>query len=166
MTGPITEEWLKAAGFRWSQFDRQPGKHWTLWLGWAMEDGPDLEDVGLELARGYDGKWYCWLRSDTAGRYTRFVHVRHLRWIDELGELIAAIAGRPFDPADVFYGALLTKERADRRRAEDERMDRQMLREHRWRQDGKDETLGRATPEHLAAYEARRADRDCDPKIG
>ena len=155
---PITEEWLKEVGFRWSQFDRQPDKHWTLWLGAAIEDGPDLEDIGIEVAPGYDGKWYCWLRSDTAGRYTRFVHVRHLRWKSELCELVAAIAGRALDPKDVFYGALQTKARAERYRAEADRLDRRMLAQHSWKQDGSDSTLGRATPEHLNAYETRRAE--------
>lgn len=150
---PIIEEWLKGAGFRWSQFDHQPDKHWTLWVGAANGDSHDLEDIGLELAPGYDGKWYCWLRSDTAGRYSRFVHVRHLRWVDELVELIAAVAGRPFDSGDVFYGALHTQERAARFRAEADRLDRKILREHSWRTDVSDETLGRATPAHLAAYE-------------
>lgn len=154
--GPLTEDWLRSVGFRWSQFDRQPDKHWTLWLGWAMEDGPDVEDVGLELAPGYDGKWYCWLRSDAAGRYSRFVHIRHLRWCEELTDLIAAIAGRPFDPADVFYGGLVTRARADRYRQEADRLDRRMLREHRWDQDGKDETLGGARSEHLVEFEKRR----------
>jgi hypothetical protein len=32
---PISEAWLKAAGFKWSQLDRQPDKHWILWLGGA-----------------------------------------------------------------------------------------------------------------------------------
>jgi hypothetical protein len=27
---PITEEWLKAVGFRWRQIDRQPSKQWLL----------------------------------------------------------------------------------------------------------------------------------------
>lgn len=153
---PVTEERLANAGFTWSQFERQPDKHWTIWLGAASGDGPDLEDVGLELAAGYDGKWYCWLRSDTAGRYTRFVHVRYLRWWDELVDLISAVSGRPFDPADVFYGALQTKARADRFRAESERLDRRMLAQHTWSTDLRDETLGRATPEHLQAYEKGR----------
>lgn len=151
MTAPITEDWLRDSGFRWSQFERQSDKHWTLWLGWAMEDGPCVEDVGLEVAPGYDGKWYCWLRSDTAHRYGRFVHVRHLRWQTELTDLIAAVAGRPFDPADVFFGGLLTKERADRQRAEADRLDRVMLREHTWSTDGDDDTLGGARAEHLPA---------------
>ena len=30
---PLTEEWLKENGFKWHQFDRQPDKHWLLWLG-------------------------------------------------------------------------------------------------------------------------------------
>ncbi|MFZ5747169.1 MAG: hypothetical protein ACOY45_05865 [Pseudomonadota bacterium] len=151
--GPIHEEWLKECGFRWSQFERQSSKHWTLWLGAAMEDGPDLEDIGLELAPGYDGKWYCWLRADTAGRYSRFVHVRHLRWQEEVTDLIAAIAGRPFDPRDVFYGGLRTKAQADRFRAEAERLDRKILDSERWRRDAPGDAIGGATADHLAAFE-------------
>lgn len=156
MSEPITEERLANAGFCWSQFDRQPDKQWTLWVGAASDDGPDLEDIGLELAPGYDGKWFCWLRSDAGGRYSRFVHVRRLRWWNDLVALIAAISGRPFDPADVFYGALHSAARAERFRAERDRLDRRMLAQHTWRTDLKDETLGRATPEHLEAYEGRR----------
>jgi len=29
----LTEEWLKRVGFKWHQLDRQPDKHWLLWLG-------------------------------------------------------------------------------------------------------------------------------------
>lgn len=32
---PLTEEWLRQAGFRWDQLDRQPTKQWTLWMGGA-----------------------------------------------------------------------------------------------------------------------------------
>lgn len=37
---PITEEWLKSVGFKWHQFDRQPDKHWLLWLGGGLKERP------------------------------------------------------------------------------------------------------------------------------
>lgn len=158
MSEAITEDWLRACGFRWSQFERQPTKHWTLWMGNAVEDGPDLEDIGIELAPGYDGKWHCWFRSDMAGRYCRFVHIRYLRWTDEVTDLIAALCGRPFNPADVFYGGLVTPARADRYRTEAERLDRQILRSNPWESDGKDQSLAGARAEHLHEYENRRSE--------
>lgn len=157
MKMPIDATWLAEIGFRWSQFDRQPDKHWTLWLGWAMEEGPCVQDVGLEVAPGYDGKWFCWLRSDTAHRYSRFVHIRHIRTQDELIALISAIAGRPFDPANVYYGNLLTPARAARQRLEDERLDRRLDKKTRWSTDlSEDPTLAGARTEHLVDFEKRR----------
>jgi hypothetical protein len=49
MTLPITEEWLKLVGFRWHQLERQPSRHWLLWLGGALDDGtvPAVEDLGI-----------------------------------------------------------------------------------------------------------------------
>ena len=51
----ITEDWLKSVGFKWDQFERQPTKNWTLWLGGCQEchrqnnwTGP--EDFGITLA--------------------------------------------------------------------------------------------------------------------
>lgn len=113
--GPITAEWLAEIGFKHHQFDRQPDKHWLLWIGWAMEEGSiDAEDIGVEVAPSFDGKWHCWFRSDAGGRYGRFLHLRYLRWREELTEIIAALVGRPFDPDHAFYGSLHTPERAAR----------------------------------------------------
>ena len=160
MSGPITEEWLKQVGFVWSQFDRQPDKHWTLWLGPAIaESNTAFEDIGLELAPWADGEWFCWLRSDAGGRYSRFVHVRHLRWCEEVGELVAALSGTPLDPAKVYFGALKGVERAERIRAERDRLDRRMLRNDHPRHDvERDPALGGARAEHLQAYKERRGD--------
>src|SRR5579885_196517 len=55
---PITEEWLKSIGFRWHQFDRQPDRHWLLWLGGAIGDGAaftSYEDLGIEVAPSLRG---------------------------------------------------------------------------------------------------------------
>lgn len=96
---PITADWLKSLGFRWHQFDRQPDRHWLLWIGNAFEDDcADLEDIGIELAPGHDGKWFCWFRSDAGSRYGRFLHVRHLRWQSDVIGMLEGIAGRRFNP--------------------------------------------------------------------
>ena len=49
---PITEEWLREVGFKWHQFDRQPTKHWLLWLAdtFPRRMFHDNEDFGIELA--------------------------------------------------------------------------------------------------------------------
>src|SRR5262245_40223058 len=80
----ITDEWLAEVGFKWHQLERQPYKHWLLWLGDAIKDSENLkssEDLGIEVTqRGeYDESYYCWLRADYAGRYSRFIFVRYLR---------------------------------------------------------------------------------------
>lgn len=31
----ITEDWLRDCGFKWEQHERQPAKHWVLWIGVA-----------------------------------------------------------------------------------------------------------------------------------
>jgi hypothetical protein len=56
----ITEEWLKEAGFKWHQLDRQPDKQWLLWLGRAIDDA-DFEDLGIEVSRtlGDGATWHC-----------------------------------------------------------------------------------------------------------
>jgi hypothetical protein len=76
---PITEEWLKEVGFKWHQFDRQPDKQWLLWLGDHTDSG-DTQALGIELTVGTRGEfWFCWLRSDTSHRYSRFLHIRHMK---------------------------------------------------------------------------------------
>jgi hypothetical protein len=169
-TGPITEDWLKSVGFKFHQLERQADKHWLLWLGDATRERhsfTSFEDIGIELApcwwknsKGDDagdlGTWFCWFRSDAAGRYHRFIHIRNLRTIGELVQLIEAIAGQKWNPANNLYGSMRKPEDAERIRREDaQRFDRQLILEsndwHKWSDVEKDDTRGRALPEHMTA---------------
>lgn len=155
MTDPITEEWLKANGFKWHQLDRQPDKHWLLWLGGAIDGGmfTTFEDLGIEVAPNCPtdrAKWFCWLRGDSAGRYHRFIHLRHIETTADLVKIIEAISGATFDPANCIVGSLRRPEHAARIRAEWERADLRLKRGgYPWSEAEKDDTRGRALPEHL-----------------
>jgi hypothetical protein len=157
MSEPITEDWLKSVGFKWSQFERQPSKHWTLWLGACLEcdfrrGGSDSEELGIELADGRDGAWFCWLRSDTAGRYHRFIHIRHLRNQRQLIGIVEAFTGLPWNPANHFYGSVRCDKCAARFRKEEERFDRKLMAEsHPWTEQEKDETRSKPLIEHVDA---------------
>lgn len=157
----ISEGWLKANGFKWHQFDRQPDKHWLLWLGWAVDDGmfTTFEDLGLELAPTLSGKWFCWLRGDSAGRYHRFIHVRHLQETFEVVRLIEAMTGRAFKRENCMHGILRTQEQADRLRQERDRLDQRLLRQGApWTEVEKDDAIGRPLIEHQDAHlRARKA---------
>jgi hypothetical protein len=122
MDEPITEQWLREVGFKW---DRPFGveKHWTLWMGGAVSERPaySSEDLGVELSAQADGSWFCWIRADYAGRYSRFVHVRYLRKQSELTALIAALTGFPFDAANCMYGSYHRPEVAARLREDYEK---------------------------------------------
>lgn len=156
---PITEEWLRSCGFKWEQYDRQTDRMWTLWLGSALVDErsgnkrrmfADTTDVGIEVsACQRDGKvenWSCFLRSDAAGRYHRFIHIRYLIYQDELAALIEGLTGQAFIPANCFYGAMEFPENAERRRAELDRIDRRLIADRgKWHDHEKDDTRGRAT---------------------
>lgn len=155
----LTEEWLKANGFKWHQFDRQPSKHWLLWLGSAMGDwGTSYEDLGIEVANGHrDAKWFCWLRADSAGRYHRFIHIRHLETVDDLTGMIAGLIGRPFDPAHAMYGHLYTPSQAAELRERDERLDQRLKRDHpTWYEPEEDDTLGGPLVDHLIPFAKAR----------
>lgn len=170
MVSPITEDWLKAAGFKWHQFDLQPDKHWLLWLGDALKESSRLtsfSDIGLELAPawwknrndediGNVGAWHCWFRADVAGRYHRFIHIRHLKSTGDLILLIEAITGQLWNPQNNLYGSMRTPEDAKRIREENNRLDRRMMFERgewaKWSDVEKDDTRGRALPEHLEAH--------------
>ncbi|SLK03616.1 hypothetical protein [Novosphingobium mathurense] len=150
----LTEDWLKANGFKWHQFDRQPSKQWLLWIGSAMGDKmTSYEDLGIEVAPGHDGKWFCWLRSDSAGRYHRFIHIRHIESVDDLTGMIAGLIGRPFDPWNALYGHLYTPEQAQRLRSEDERLDMRLRRANpHWYASEKDHTRGGPLIDHVNAH--------------
>ena len=129
MSEPITETWLRDVGFKWG--DEFNGvKHWILWMGGAVASKNSFasEDLGVEVAKTFsnDGAWHCWIRADYCGRYSRFVHIRYLRHQHELTELIAAMTGFPFDPANSAYGSYHRPEAAERLRGYRERLEVQM----------------------------------------
>jgi hypothetical protein len=161
---PITEDWLKSVGFKWHQFDRQPDKQWLLWLGGGLKQKPALtcsEDIGIELAANTpprDGEikdWFCWLRSDGAGRYHRFIHLRHIETRNDVIGLVEAISGRPWTPENHIYGSLHSPANADRIRLDRQRLDQRLIHEsgpfNKWAEIEKDDTRGRALPEHMTA---------------
>jgi hypothetical protein len=160
---PLTEDWLKACGFRWHQFERQTSKHWLMWIGTAARGEGFLasyEDLGVELAQGgRDGDadwWFCWLRDDAAGIYHRFIHIRHIRTRGDLAQLIEGLIGYAFDPANAPFGTLLKPEHAARVREEYERIDRKMNRERpKWSTIEEDEARSRPLPEDLEARVGR-----------
>lgn len=167
----ITEDWLKSIGFKWHQLDRQPSKHWLLWIGGAAENENRFqcsEDLGIELAwsgwhnsagqvSGFPDEWHCWLRADSAGRYHRFIHIRHLKTRRDLLTLIHGLIGRAFQPEDCFYGILHTPDQAEKIRRDNDRLDKKLLRDgYPWAEIEKDDSMGRALPEHREAYEKAR----------
>lgn len=123
----ITEDWLRETGFRWEQLDRQPTKHWVLWLDRAEPDACGMidNDLGVEVAEStyHKGYWNCWIRSDVAGRYSKIIHVRPVYFQDELIRLFESLSGHRWNPGDVFYGRFRSPLAADRLRAASERID-------------------------------------------
>jgi len=153
----ITEGWLTEIGFRWHQLDRQPFKQWLLWIGEAADPATCFEDLGIEVAPTCSGdSWHCWARADYSGRYSRFVHLRHIVSREELIFLLEGMVGRGFDRSDVFNGIWMAPGRAARVRGEEQRLDRRIMRERPWRSIEHDETRGRALPEHAQAYEDQK----------
>lgn len=146
MNEPITEAWLSEVGFKWHQLERQQHRHWLLWLGDALsERATSFDELGIEVSMGSGGQWFCWLRSDHAGRYSRFIHIRYIQTQAELIGLIEGITGCTWRPQDVWYGSLRTPVMAQRLREESERLDRQMLRDGpKWREIEKDDSRDRA----------------------
>ena len=64
-----------------------------------------------------------------AGKYSRFLHVRHLSRQEEVVALIEALTGRKWNPADVFYGAMRSPEEAEYLRRDALRLDQRLGRE-------------------------------------
>ena len=154
---PISEDWLRDSGFKWHQIERQPSKHWVLWLGDAIDERMvSFEDLGVEVAvdsRDEKPFAYVWLRADYAGRYSRFLHVRHMKTVDELIRLIEGVTGQTWDIGNNFYGSMCTPKQAERRRREQERLDLRMLQGRKWYDVEKDDNRGRALPVHLRKTE-------------
>lgn len=166
----ITEDWLKSVGFRWHQFNRQPSRHWLLWLGDAMNGGgfSSFEDIGVELAAGAWNQhrddhddWFCWIRGDSCHRYHRFIHVRHVLHQREVIRLVEGLTNLDWNPANHLYGSVRTPANAERIRREDaERLDRAERWHQRptWAEVEKDDTRGRALPEHMEVAEKTRTE--------
>ncbi len=154
---PITEEWLRAVGFKWHQVERQPSKHWLLWIGGLQGrswDGP--EDLGIEVAYGsYNEKthtndlWHCWLRCDSSHRYHRFLHIRSLEFKRELIVMIEGLTGQQWNPENNRYGCMRRPEHAIRLREEADRLDRQIMGSVPWSESEKDDTRVMPLREHL-----------------
>lgn len=162
----LSEEWLKSAGFKWHQLERQPAKMWTLWLGGCTRTGiSSFEDLGIEVADngGYPkpGAFTVFLRADHAGRYSRFIHIRYVYSQEEVIAIIEALTGQKWDPANNIYGSMHTPEQAKRITEESKRLDLQWLRaNHKWNEIEKDDTRGKALPEHYEAAEKARKEQE------
>ena len=146
MNNPISEEWLKSVGFRWDEWERSGGKHWTLWFGGLDENGFDsFEDLGLELARAIRDEWgwNCWMRSDCSHKYARFIHVRHVHTCGDVVQLIVALTGMDWKPENHLYGSIRRQKSADYIRATEKRLDRQIMKTSKWDEHEKDESQSR-----------------------
>jgi hypothetical protein len=65
------------------------------------------------LAANVPARDFCWLRSDCAGRYHRFIHLRHVANRSDVMALVTAISGRPWTPENHIYGSLHSPANAD-----------------------------------------------------
>jgi hypothetical protein len=66
--------------------------------------------MGIEVSRslGDDATWDCWLRRDTAGRYSRFIHIRRVKMQSDVIVPIEALTGQTWDPSNKLYGSMYT----------------------------------------------------------
>ncbi len=151
---PLTEDWLKEVGFKWHQHNRQPSKHWLLWLGHAIPShNCGMEDLGIEIAHcgGRSDEWFCWLRCDTAHRYHRFIHIRHLKIRQEVIDLVQSLSTHTWNPDNHRYGSVYSPEQMARILQDEQRLDHQIRREcpKWWSEIEEDDTRGRALPDHM-----------------
>lgn len=127
MDDPITEDWLSEVGFKWHQGERQPNKHWTLWLGWgSSETRQDMHDIGIEITMsgwpnrfgqyvGDKTKWMCWIARK--GSYGFFV--RDIKLKDDVIKLVEALTGEKWNPENHMYGNCYAPELAKTIREKD-----------------------------------------------
>ena len=149
---PISEEWLKLVGFRWDEFPRSGGKHWTLWLGGleAEQRFQSFEDLGVELAKAIrpEWGWNCWLRSDCSHKYSRFIHIRHMHCTGDVIRLVVALTDQDWNPENHLYGSVRSQEQADYIRATENRPDRIVMRASQWNEHEKDPSRDRPRSDH------------------
>ncbi len=156
---PITEEWLSAIGFKWHEVERSP-RHWLLWL---HVDGMLITDLGVELCANYpnhdDTFYFCWLRGDYSHRYSRFIHVRHLKLKCELLRLIEGLTGLDWNPNNAWYGSLVSDKQSAYFTKERERLDvHHVERSPKWNELEEDGTRGYPLSEHQELLR-RRGDK-------
>lgn len=157
---PITEDWLRQVGFKWHTVrgcdpnPPQDPKHWTLWMGGVAHVDLDTgrrqmfscdEDLGLEISAGFRGDldWFCWLRADTSHRYSRFLHIRHIRHQHEVVQLVEALSGVHWNPANHLYGKIFSQADVASIRKRDERLDVKIAQATPWSEREKDDSAGR-----------------------
>src|SRR5260370_11990958 len=125
--------------------------NWEDFTGkYGFSDGEGVEQRDFEAR----ARLVCWLRSDFASRYHRFIFLRHLKAQRELILLVESLSGVPWAPENNLYGAIRTSEEAAQIRSEDDRLDRVLLRsKERHYEIEKDDTRGGALPEHKEIVE-------------
>jgi hypothetical protein len=166
---PITEDWLRSVGFKWHQIerDRQPFKHWLLWMGGVAGIDPVTgtrklfagdEDLGIEISQvtTHAKEWHCWIRADYSGRYSRFVHIRHLTHTQEVIAIAEAMSGRKWNPGNHLYGKIFTEQQRKHIEERDRRFDVILVKERPWNDTEGDDSAGRSLPEHK--HRAERTD--------
>lgn len=119
----LSDEWLGNVGFKYTQEDRQPTKHWRLNLGWgAPNTSACIDDLCIEVAScAMDGKWFCWLRGGT--RFSnKFIHIRYIKYRHEIEEIITALTGTKWKPENSMYGNFYNDKIAAKLRCEYERI--------------------------------------------
>lgn len=150
----INHDWLRAVGFKWHELPRSGGKHWVLWFG-ALHSTflSSFEDVGIEVAARNDGEWHCWLRSDFARKYGRFIHIRPIAYKAELVELVSALSGQSWNPRNHYYGRICTEQEVQLLREQADRLDRRIMLESPHAEHEKLESHGGALPDHMEEAE-------------
>lgn len=148
---PITEEWLKSVGFRWDEWERSGGKHWTLWCGGLGDERAfaSFEDLGVELAVCVNPAWgwSCWLRSDCSHKYARFIHIRHMKVRGDVIRLVVALTDQDWNPANHLYGSVRTQKEAEYIRATEDRLDRRVMKTNTWKKHERDDSAERPNVE-------------------
>lgn len=99
----ITEFWLGQVGFKPHFFGSEPNRHWLLWLG---------NDIGLELSFGRPKPrpwWFCWIRTSGEHAPEHSINLRDLTSKHEVIQLVQAMTGRRWNPAQHRYGSAVKR---------------------------------------------------------
>lgn len=131
---PITEDWLRASGFRWHEMPRCIDKHWTLGLGGTVRGDRRAysnDDLMLELTKADKSgpDWFVWIRADYAGRYSRLIHVRYMQRVDQVIALIQGLTGLEFRQDHCLYGNFHRPDDAQQLIADADRLHERQARE-------------------------------------